>query len=387
MFRLMDLPNEIISEICNRPELEKKDLRSLRLACKHLCESASHRFGKKCLDRISIIMSRPSLEAFVKLSQHPYLGPAVERVSVFLTYDGVMTPAVPSSRTSGYTDVVQAADTHMTTRHDPRELMTSEIAERLLTVAFEAFAQRQQSLELHFSDEGPIAIGARDHVYLEAYQEDSIRHTSIARIIRAVTSHGCRVTGLLFDDDRRLNSLNDSSLHNDDIEQQLSSLCSNLAFLEIIFWHNDTEFTLRSIKRMVSAARNLKYLTLERRGQRNYSVSNYLPEILKCVVSTSLETIIIEEFRISELELVEFLGRQSGRLRNLHLLCGCILAGSCMSLIAWIRDNLPGLVQLELWEICNLGHHTHCDWNEAKSYHICPGEDMQACLTNILDGK
>jgi hypothetical protein len=334
-------------------------------------------------------MYRPSLEAFNELSQHPYFGPAVERVTIYLMFEGYLTPALPPPRTPGSTDVIQTTKNFSTTprKRRKRELITSESAERLLSVAFKAFAQRQQSLQLHFSDDGPNAIGVTDYMYYEAFEESLIRYRSIAPTIRAVTSHGCKITGLLIDDERRLNSLNDPSLYTDDIEQQLSSLCSNLAYLELMFWYNDTEFTSRSLKRMVSAARNLRSLNLMRQGEWDYSISHYLPEILKCVASTSLETIIIDAFRISEPELFEFLGRQSGKLRNLHLMMGCILTGSCMPLIAWIRDNLPGLVHLELWELCDSSDHDSCTWEEAKSYRICRGEDMQACLTNILDGK
>jgi hypothetical protein len=385
----MDLPNEIIREICSRPELEKKDLRSLRLTSKHLCESASYHFAKECFGRVSIMMYRPSLEAFIELSQHPYFGPAVEMVTIYLMFDVYLTPALLPPRTPGSTDVIQTNNTYSTTRRKRRrpELITSESAERLLSVAFKAFAQRQQSLKLHFSDDGPNAIGVTDCLYYEAFEESSVRHRSIAPTIRAVTSHGCKITGLLIDDERRLNSLNDPSLYTDDIEQQLSSLCSNLAYLDLMFWYNDTEFTSRSLKRMVSAARNLRSLNLMRQGEWDYSISHYLPEILKSVASTSLETIMIDAFRIPEPELFEFLGRQSGKLRDLHLMSGCILTGSCMSLIAWIRDNLPGLMYLELWEICTSGDHDTCDWTEAKSYRICRGEDMQACLTDILNGR
>jgi hypothetical protein len=373
MFRLMGLPNEIISEICSRPELLRIDLRALRLTSKHMCEFASYHFAKECFRNITVLMLRPALEAFIGLAQHPYFGPAVKKITIYLMWEGILTRALPPSGTPG--------------RRKLRELVTSKRAERLLGVAFKAFGQRQQSLQLHFTDEGPNAVGVRDYMFYDAFEQSSIQHKSIAGTISAVTRHGCKIIGLLINDDRRLNSLNDPSLYKDNIEQLLSSLCSNLAYLEIVFHNNDTEFTLRSLKRMVSAARNLRSLTLMRLGEWNYSTLNYLAEILKCLASASLEVIMIDWFRISEPELLEFLGRQSGSLRELHLSSGCILTGSCMSLIAWIKDNLPGLVHLELWEMCRASDHDSCFGKKAKSYRICRGEDMQACLANILDGK
>jgi hypothetical protein len=66
----MDLPNEIIREICDRPELKRNDLPSLRLTCKRLCESALRHFGKECFSEITVLMTYPSIQAFSELAQH-----------------------------------------------------------------------------------------------------------------------------------------------------------------------------------------------------------------------------------------------------------------------------------------------------------------------------
>ena len=139
---------------------------------------------------------------------------------------------------------------------------------------------------------------------------------------------------------------------------------------------------------MVSAARKLKALNVMRLNNWDYSNRRYLPEILKCVASTSLETIFLHEFQMSEADLLGFLGKQRETLKELLLMEACLLTGSCMSLVAWIKNNVPGLVALRLYGICeSTDHPSCCDWNERKSYCVNRDDNMQVCLANILAGK
>ncbi|KAI4755843.1 hypothetical protein E4T52_12055 [Aureobasidium sp. EXF-3400] len=393
-FRLVDLPNEIIREICIRPELETNDLRALRLTSKQLCEIASHRFAKERFRRVTVLMSRFSLRAFIDLSQHAYFGSFVERVNISPVCDGIPSRPPPTTSVSGniYRDRVMDVVMSCVTRfRKEREPMNDGSAGRMLGIAFKAFAQREQPLQLKICDREFHTIGARDLVYSKAFQQNLVWRldwqTTIEQTIRAITSQGCKVTALLIDGQTRANLVNDSVLHTDNIEQQLSCLCSNLAHLEIEFHDFDIGTTSDSVERMVSTARNLKSLILKRLGMWDYSNRHCVPKILECVASTSLSTIVLAEFQMSESELLGFLGRQRDALRNLQLHDSCLLTGSCMSLIAWIRDNLPGLVQLELWDICDSADHTICAGDEPKRYCVRRGHDMQVCLTRILDGK
>jgi hypothetical protein len=405
-FRLMDLPNEIIKEICGRPELEKKDLRSLRLTSKHLCDFVLRRFARECFSKITVLMTRPSLRAFIELSQHPYFGSVVEQVNIspcFVPHSNathIARPLPSEGSDSESIDLNQVVysnkdiETVMAVLSRSRkelELRTDGSAERMLSVAFKAFAQREQRFQLQFCDNESNAVGAKDLIPDQLLGQDIIFNldwkTTIERTIRVVTSHGCRVTGLLISESDRYESENDTSMGTDDVEQQLSSLCSHLTYLEVTFSHSDIDTTLDSVKRMVSAATNLNFLHLMKLGAWDSTTSTDVPEVLKCVASTSLETIEIAEFQAFEGELHEFLRRQRDTLRDLKLLSGCLLAGSCMSLIAWIKDNLPNLVSLELWEICGSTDHADCPEEDLKSYHIRRDEDMQLCLARILDGK
>jgi hypothetical protein len=271
------------------------------------------------------------------------------------------------------------------------QLSTDGSVERMLRVAFETFAQREQCLQLRFCDNEFDAIGTRGILYDKALRENLVWlldwKTIFEQTIRAVTSQNCKITRLEIDERSRDDSVNESGLCTDDIEQEISRLCSQLAYLDINSWNDDVETTMKSTKRMVSAARNLRFLDLVGFGQWVYPIRDCLQQILGCVASTSLQTISIHEFQMSEQELLGFLGRQRGTLQELCLSEGCLLTGSCISLVAWIRDNLPDLVDLELSDICQSRSQRTCVDNEHKSYFIRRGEDMRAGLTNILDRK
>jgi hypothetical protein len=394
-FRLTDLPNEIIREICIRPELKKNDLRALRLTSKHLCQIALQRFVKECFRSITVLMSRPSLEAFIALSQHPYFGSFVDKINVSPVYSAKLrSPATLLPSTSGGTGSIEIASTYLNTNRNPCELRACESAEQLLSVAFEAFAQRGQCLKLQFCNDESNAIAARGPIYNEADEGISFWEldweldwtTTMERTVKAVISRGCTVTELSIEESGPQRCVPSSGLCTDKIEPQLGSLCSQLARLEICYYDDGVEHTSRSMRCMVSTAQNLKSLNLMRLCNWGDLDPHIYPEVLGCVLSTCLETIVIGEFQISQQELLAFLGRQTSTLRDLQLLGGCVFAGSCMSLIAWIKDNLPGLVYLELWEICDNPDFETCN-GDTKSYCVRRGNDMQACLADILDGK
>jgi hypothetical protein len=393
----MDLPNEIIREICSRPELEKKDLRALRLICKHLCEFTSKRFARESFSRVTVLMTRPSLRAFIELSQHPYFGSVVKEINISpmsAPYDGLA--GLPELHVLQSTDTghpgyslgtIEVLTTYQNRSRKEAKLRADGGAERMLSVAFNAFAQRNQGFELQFCQYESDAIGAIDLMHnkslghTKAWRLDWT--TTIQQTMRAVTSQGCNITALLINESARQDCVNDSGLCTDEIRQQLGAFCSKLARLKIWLYHMDHESTLRSVKRMVSTAENLKTLNLMKVGEWD---PYHLPDVLECVTSTTLETVVIAEWQMWEPELEEFLIEQRNTLQELQLLGGCLTLGSCRSLVAWIRDNLPHLVRLELWEICDAAGHENCSMSEYKSYNVQRGENMQLWLARILDG-
>jgi hypothetical protein len=397
----MELPNEIIREICESPELERKDLRALRLTNKYLCELVLPRFAKESFSRVTVLMARPSLRAFIELSQHPYFGPVVKEINIspmsatcdgLAGFPGLEAPESTDTGQLGYSlKTVERVTTYLTRYRMETKLRTDGSAERMLGVAFKAFAQRHQSFQLQFGQNESNAIGAIDLMHHLSLGETKAWRLdwkmTVQRTMRAITGQGCNVTALSIDDYAAGDCVYDSGLCTNEIKQQLSSLCLQLERLEIWFFHTDTESTLTSVKRMVSAATNLRSLHLMKLSPDGSSTSQEVPDVLEYVASTSLETIVIAEFQAFDGELYDFFSTQRDTLRDLRLLGGCLIIGSCMSLIGWIKDNLPNLVDLELRDICGSNNHADCREEDFKSYHIRCGENMQLCLARILEGN
>ena len=387
----MDLPNEIIKEICCRPELERDDLRALRLTSKTLCEFASDAFAHRCFEKITVLIARSSLRTFIDLSHHPRFGPAVKQVNVSpksIVRSCHWHQPVTYQTFSGDPKVLR---NFLNRSHEELELTDGIHVEPMLSAAFKAFAQRQQSIGLQFLDDESNPIGARNLMTDKTSHVNWLWHsdwkTTFERTMRAVFSQDCKITDLLLDQQDNYHSCVDIGLCTDGVENLLSSVFSQLSSLEITFHHEDIELTAQSIKRIVSASKVLKHLHMWDMGAIEYSIGEYLPNILRNVVSTSLETITFAMTHITEPELLAFLSRHRGTLRELRMVEASRLVGSCMSLMAWIKDNLHSLKYLELNQVCDSHNAPSWDHREAKSYWVTHDEDMQACLADILNGK
>ncbi|THY22839.1 hypothetical protein D6D00_06571 [Aureobasidium pullulans] len=201
LFRLMDLPNELIKLVCSHADLSIYDLMALRRTCKLTREFSSDKFAERCFFSITVLMARSSLRAFIELSQHPRFGPFVKWIAISPTFASA------------------------------------------------------EGLRVLPSATGPLAHEA--HPVLE----------------------GARLTA--------------------------------------------------------------------------------------------------------------FIKQHSATLHDLQLHEVCLITGSCMSLIAWIKDNLPCLKYLEIDEMCEHGSKTICDDDALKSYWAGYGKekDVQVSLANMLDGN
>ncbi|KAI4731594.1 hypothetical protein E4T49_00673 [Aureobasidium sp. EXF-10728] len=401
VFRLMDLPNELIRKIANDDEFEIKDLKALRLTSKHICHYVTDQFARKCFRKITVLMSRSSLLAFCELSHHPFFGLVVETINIspmFILRQGItsLQPPTPHEIARGHTAYrhrpLQHLEITMNGICEEQDMKTSGMAGRMLAIAFMAFAGRGQRISLQFRDNEKCAIGAGQLLYDKCYGNHVFWHldwyTTIETTIKAVSNQGCKINGLLFSENSRDDAVNNSCLSTDSFAQDLKVVCSQLKELEIRFEYEEFEATIRSVKRMVSAARNLEVLhlfALNHYGFR-YEQLLHLREILPCVTSPSLHRIDLRCFQMSESELYTFLGRYSDTLEELKLSDVCIFKENCISLVAWIKANLPGLTHFCLEEFCIHNPQTSdCDVDEYRDgYLVDYGEDMQARLADIL---
>ncbi|THZ86566.1 hypothetical protein D6C84_02388 [Aureobasidium pullulans] len=412
LFRLMDLPNELIKLVCSHADLSVYDLMALRRTCKLTREFSSDEFARRCFHSITVLIARSSLLAFIELSQHPRFGPFIQCINISPTIASeeglkVLPPAtaphrhgvpVPLAfqRVEDFILDVQCMDTmrtYLNRLREENELKTDGSAEQMLNIAFKAFAERKQDIRLSFSDQETNAVGAKHLLPNRDFGERTVWHLewkeTIARTIKAAFKQGCTIVEIALHETGRKDAQNNSSCCTDDIEQELASVRAQLTCLTVDFEHRDIETTSRSIERMVSAVKDLSWLYLHQIGEFDDSNQRYMPEILDCVAATSLEQMSLGYCRMSQSQLTAFIEKHSATLHDLQLHEACLITGSCMSLIAWIKDNLPCLKYLELDGMCEHGNKTTCDGDAFKSYWVGYGKekDVQVSPANMLDGK
>lgn len=77
------LPYEIISQICQHPDLDKDDLAALRLTCKsHGIHDAATASLGKCFEDITVLFSEHSFETLVNICKHPVFSRCIRSVKV-----------------------------------------------------------------------------------------------------------------------------------------------------------------------------------------------------------------------------------------------------------------------------------------------------------------
>ncbi|KAH0020210.1 hypothetical protein KCU78_g6539, partial [Aureobasidium melanogenum] len=77
---LVDLPTEVLVEIFDH--LPDKDLSTVRLVCKKLCDAATPRFAKVYFTERFHVVSPYSIDALIKITEHPIFGDFVKTVAI-----------------------------------------------------------------------------------------------------------------------------------------------------------------------------------------------------------------------------------------------------------------------------------------------------------------
>ncbi|CAD0021076.1 unnamed protein product [Aureobasidium pullulans] len=77
----ISLPNEIVTQICEHPDLNKDDLIALRLTCKAhgVHDAATKALGRYFRD-ITVLFTRHSFQTLVDVCEHPVFGRSVRRI-------------------------------------------------------------------------------------------------------------------------------------------------------------------------------------------------------------------------------------------------------------------------------------------------------------------
>ncbi|KAG9676728.1 hypothetical protein KCU99_g3535, partial [Aureobasidium melanogenum] len=77
---LVDLPTEVLVEIFKH--VPDEDLLSARLVCKKLCDAATPQFAKVYFTERTHVVSSYSIDALIKITEHPIFGDCVKTVAI-----------------------------------------------------------------------------------------------------------------------------------------------------------------------------------------------------------------------------------------------------------------------------------------------------------------
>lgn len=89
---LLACSNEVLTVIFSDPDLNKKDIKALRLTCKELHPAATREFAMRYLAEPYFVLTRESLRALVDICRHPLFSPHIRSIgfiAIALGIDGL----------------------------------------------------------------------------------------------------------------------------------------------------------------------------------------------------------------------------------------------------------------------------------------------------------
>ncbi|TIA20417.1 hypothetical protein D6C80_02393 [Aureobasidium pullulans] len=401
-FRLMDLPNALIRAICFDDGLKGKDLKSLRLANKHISEFASDSFAEFYLESFTVVMTRSSIQAFIDISRHPRFSRYVHTVNISpvcaspqglivlvqdLTPGPMETDRKKKRSEPGHKEFCFYKNRYLA----EKRLRSSGDAQKMLGTAFDVLAKRDQHLGLAFDVGESNPVGAKGYLYNRDSNEFGnddriwahIWKETIQITIKAIYEYECNINRLSI---VQLGSYNwKSNVWTRGIEAELATVCRQLESITINFDCGGLKLTLLSAKRILSAATNLKHINIRAVSDEFHSFAN--AQVLDCIRSPSIESVGLFAVAINQLDLMRFLAKHQAAIRGITLR-NCRLQGSWESLAVWVRDHLPKLDHLEMDSVWDRLDDVAGWVQRGPLIKIVPGEYMKARINEILkDGR
>ncbi|KAL9096629.1 MAG: hypothetical protein Q9165_001116 [Trypethelium subeluteriae] len=163
-FKLLNLPTELILNTIEH--LDPPELYNIRLACSTLESLCSHEFRKQCFRYRTFMVTRPSLEAFVGLSQR--LGGNLDYIGIgtnAFTYAGLdrLAGVFLSDEANAKFHQVKL-DKYAQLVEDQEYFLESGMATHLLTHALEGLAS-YGCIHIRACDPDGVAYDGGDSVY------------------------------------------------------------------------------------------------------------------------------------------------------------------------------------------------------------------------------
>jgi hypothetical protein len=393
---MLDLPTELIRQICTDEDFDRHDLMALRLTCTLTCGFSTHLFDRECFHNISVLFTRRSLQALLDVSNHPRIGPQIQTVTFtpLRTFPEAFQSLFPTQRPIYHEAYLAKANAsgraihqYLDRYYEEIELKQSGDADRLLTDAFVALRKFDHSLCLKISDEEETHIGAHGCLtgaQLEKGDEANVFKLhwteTMGYLIKAVTDSGCRVARLSLENLADAGLVGEGKLWTDDLDDDVNRLSASLVAFDVDVQTFDPDIALKLVKQVVSQAKNPNTLSFQRFDTRLYYD---LAGFSDSVASNSLKAITISNFYCPLSDLISFLSKHKSTLVHLSITC-TRLKGSWESLIQWIISNLAFLRSFEMDDVADDGFEASRNYEEVPNCDFDETEDIPTALERLL---
>ncbi|THZ18588.1 hypothetical protein D6C91_05463 [Aureobasidium pullulans] len=353
---LITLPNEMIARVVDHLGVE--DCQQLRLTNKLLSVFASKELARLCFKTVNVSMTRYTLDALVRVCQHPIFGQYVREVGLLTTHARPERITKPlknfqnSFKTGGLEDLNNAyhvLQVYAKQCHEEFTLEQSGEGTQLLTTALKSLKERGQSVLLSATD-CPISmeIGAK-----RAYRDRAFKHishcngrlrSSMRALANAAFRSGCRINGLHIKHDC---DISDCELDSPECVIDLGHVLGAFSMIKTLcidFTDLPSEKSLKSLGAMLSISRQLEDVTVSLRcvpgTYRLEKASIRTVDDLLCEgLSHGLKKVRLSGFPISQYGLVCILGNSFHTLQSLELTQIALRRGTWDLVIPWLRNN------------------------------------------------
>jgi hypothetical protein len=395
-FRILDLPAELISQICTDSDFDRHDLMALRLTCRVTCDFSTQQFDYICFSDISVLLTRRSLQALIDISNHPRIRPQIQVITLtsLRAFPEALPKLLPADWSTYYEgDLAKAkastkiVNQYLDRYHEEMELEHTNDAERLLTEAFISLRDYSESLCLTLSDFEFSHVGAQGCSYGEFAEFDEEMpalkthwNEAMRLLIKAMTESGFQAGRLSLVSGPDADLIGEKKLWDDDLDEDVKSLSASWTAFDVDVYHHDPDAVLQSVKQVVSQAKNLEILTFQHSGAHPYYD---LAGISSSIASNSLVAIRLSNIGCPVSDMISFLSKHKSTLDNFHLSC-THLQGSWRSLVHWIRLNLTSLRTFGMQGVYDDSFQAPDHLAPVLGFYIDEIEDMSTALEKLL---
>jgi hypothetical protein len=395
-FRILDLPAELIRQICTDSGFDRYGLMALRSTCTLICEFSTEIFDDMCFTGISVLLTRRSLQTLIEISKHPRIKPQIQVVSLtpLRTFPEALPSLLPAD-SSVYRegDLAKAkASTKVVNRyldryHEEMELEHTKDTVRLLTEASVSLRDYSESLCLVIDDGEKASVGTQgcfSGALVKFDEEKSVFKLrwkeTMGFLVKAIKDSGFRVVRLSLVSGTNADLIGGGQLWDDDLDEDINRLSASLTAFDVDVRTHDPDAVLQSVNQVVSLANSLGILTFQRHGAEFYYD---LPELSDSIAAESLLSINLSNIGCSVSEMTSFLSKYKPTLESLCLSC-THLQGSWRSLVQWIGSNLTSLRTFGMQGVYDEQYQPPDYFVPVLGFHLDEIEDMPTALEKLL---